>query len=123
MRGGRVFLRVSLIAILAVSVALPLPTIVDARPRLFGVLRAFMGGVAGLGVGHQYYRHHRHAIAARHDAPRPEAAQPEAAQHDATRPDNERPPAAGAEPPAEKSAGLQLPPPPASLSNLPEADF
>jgi hypothetical protein len=121
MRGGRVFLRVSLIAILAVSVALP--TVVDARPRLFGVLRAFMGGVAGLGVGHQYYRHHRHAIAARHDAPRPEAARPEAAQHDATRPDNERPPAAGAEPPAEKSAGLQLPPPPASLSNLPEADF
>jgi LTXXQ motif family protein len=128
MRGGRVFLRVlSLIAVLAASVALP--TAVDARPRLFGVLRAFMGGVAGLGVGHQYYRHHRHAIAARHDAPPPEAgrhdvSRPEAAappNADAARPsaDNERPPPAG----AEKSAGLQLPPPPTSLSSLPEADF
>ena len=39
------------------------------------------------------------------------------------RPDNERAPAAGAKPPAEKSAGLQLPPPPANLSSLPEADF
>ena len=85
MRSGRVFLRISLIAILAVSVALP--TVVDARPRLFGVLRAFMGGVAGLGVGHQYYRHHRHALAARHDAPRPEAARPEAARPEAARHD------------------------------------
>jgi LTXXQ motif family protein len=97
MRGGRVFL----IGFLAVSVALP--TSVNARPRLFGVLRAFMGGVAGIAAGRHYYRHHHRAIAAGHD--------------------NERPSATEAERPPEKSPALQLPPPPASLSSLPEADF
>jgi LTXXQ motif family protein len=97
MRGGRVFF----ISILAASVALP--AAVDARPRLFGVLGAFVGGVAGVAAGHHHYRHHRHALAAR--------------------PDSKRPPAAQTEPPAAKSAGLQPPPPPASLSSLPEADF
>jgi hypothetical protein len=117
MRGGRIILRISLIAILAVSIALP--TAVDARPRLFGVLGAFMGGVAGIAVGHHYYRHHRHAVAARPDSERAPAARSDREQALSARAE----PPTRAEPPAEKPAGLQLPPPPASLASLPEADF
>jgi len=96
MRRGRVFLSI----LLAASVALP--TASDARPRLFGALSALMGGMAGLAVGHHYYRQHHRAIA-RHDSERPVAAEPQ--------------------PVAEKSPAMQLPPPPASLANLPAADF
>jgi LTXXQ motif family protein len=107
MRHGRILL----VGLLATSVALP--TAVDARPRVFGILGALVGGIAGV-AGVHHYRHHRHAIATR--------------SHQ-RQPSEERTSTAGAvaapqseQPQAEKPPGLQLPPP-ASLANLPEADF
>jgi LTXXQ motif family protein len=108
MRRGRILL----VGLLVASVALP--TAVDARPRVFGILGALFGGIAGVAGAH-HYRHHRHVIATRNHQQQPSEERASTA--------GAAPPPQSGEPQAEKPPGLQLPPPPASLANLPEADF
>ena len=67
--------RMLLISVLAASVAFP--ATVDARPRLFGVLGGFLGGLTGIGVGHHYYRHHHHYVAHHRDTTKPQSAEAE----------------------------------------------
>src|SRR6516164_975437 len=74
MRRGRMLL-ISVISVLAASVAFP--ATVEARPRLFGVLGGFLGGLTGIGVGHHYYRHHHHYVAHHRDTTKPPSAEAE----------------------------------------------
>src|SRR5215470_10436193 len=67
--------RMLFIGLLATSVAFP--ATVDARPRLFGILGGFLGGLTGIGVGHHYYRHHRHDVAHHRDTTKPQSAEAE----------------------------------------------
>jgi hypothetical protein len=91
-----------LIGVVALSVVAPETS--DARPRVFGVLRALLGGVAGIGIGHHYYAHHRrHGVARSEDG---------TATATAPQGQNETP-----------AANLKLPPPPTDLSTLPQANF
>src|SRR5262249_44838269 len=143
MRRGRMLL----ISVLAASVAFP--ATVDARPRLFGVLGGFLGGLTGIGVGHHYYRHHHHYVAHHRDTTKPQSAEAEqkpaeepsakqqatAEQQSAGRPLTRRErralarhaieakaqPTETEQPSSEPAQGL--PPPPRSLASLPAADF
>jgi hypothetical protein len=113
--------------LLAASIALPATS--DARPRIFGAIGGFFGGILGIGH-HHYYRHH-HAIA-RHEretAPTEQAspAQSQPSPNQQATPSQRAAPSqqAAREPPADqREQGLPAAmPPPANLSSLPTADF
>ncbi|MBO0757041.1 MAG: Spy/CpxP family protein refolding chaperone [Bradyrhizobiaceae bacterium] len=126
MRQGRLFLA----GVLAVSLAFP--TTADARPRVFRVLGAFVGGIVGVG----HHHHHRHGIARHHEAAPPPAAETEAQptqdsphsrarHHRIAQPHDQAAPQEAAteeQVPAEQLQPNQVPPP-TSPSSLPVADF
>jgi hypothetical protein len=116
--------------LLAALIALPATS--DARPRIFGAIGGFFGGIFGIGH-HHFYHHHHHAIARRErereTAPTEQAspAQSEPSPNQQAAPNEQAAPnqQAAREPPADqREQGLPTAmQPPANLSSLPIADF
>ena len=122
------YARLLLITVVAATVAVPVTS--DARPRVLGVLRSLLGGVVGLHIGHHAI-HRRHAVAQEREkekeaTPPKDTTSPKDAAKDATPPADTRQSAtrqSATRQSATQDAGPQLPPPPVSLSLLPQADF